>query len=248
MDITALWDAIGWPEIQILTRQSRIEQASASEPVTTETVFMRRFLEKYNPTWSHNKIRINMFTDTWNVWVPLPNNQIEESFLDFLPGQDLIPSFWRNYDEQSIYLFTSHDIYLDANILHIERRQDTLLTLISDVGGVYKGLTIIGSLFLFSWQTYNRDRKLASSLLLERDKDNASSDRKSSLMKLDTGLVKGQGERRPSLQTEGFYNWARKRFQSRSEFYYPTFCRTAFSACFCCRGGRDTNERLRFAA
>ena len=47
---------------------------------------MRRFLEKYNPTWSHNKIRINMFTDTWNVWVPLPNNQIEESFLDFLPG------------------------------------------------------------------------------------------------------------------------------------------------------------------
>lgn len=60
-------------------------------------------------------------------------------------------------------------------MLKVERHFDSLLTLIYEVGGIYKGLSLIGSLLLFHWQKYNHDSKLASSLLLEKKVNDAPS-------------------------------------------------------------------------
>ena len=118
----------------------------------------------YKPTWSYNKIRINRFSDTWNVWVPFPSNSIDETFLNFVHSKgSLRQSRYRDYKkaDKGGYIFTSYNIYLDEDVKNIERRFDTLLTLVGDVGGVFKGLTIICSIFLYQWQTYNHDLKLA---------------------------------------------------------------------------------------
>ena len=45
------------------------------------------------------------------------------------------------------------------------------MDLITEIGGLSRGLFIIAGVILFAWQTYNRDSKLASSLLLERHKE-----------------------------------------------------------------------------
>ena len=102
-------------------------------------------------------MRINHFSDTWNVWVPFPSNTIDETFLNFVQSQDkLRPSKYSDYASEE-YILTSYDIYLDEDIRHIARGFDTFLTLISDVGGISRGLTIIFSILLFQWQTYNHD-------------------------------------------------------------------------------------------
>ena len=59
------------------------------------------------------------------------------------------------------FIFTSIDIVLDEDVTKSERRFDTILNLISDVGGVFKGLTIIFGILLFQWQQHNHDRNLA---------------------------------------------------------------------------------------
>ena len=62
------------------------------------------------------------------------------------------PSIWRNYDDDpDMYRFSSYDIFLDQNILNIERRFFTLMDLIVEIGGLSRGLVIIAGLILLAW-------------------------------------------------------------------------------------------------
>ena len=111
-------------------------------------------MEMYKPTWSYNKVRINRFSDTWNVWVPFPTNYVDEEFLNFVHSKSsLRPSHYNDYEKanEDGYIFTSYNIYLDEDVRNIERRYDTLLMLISEVGGISKGLTIICTILLYQW-------------------------------------------------------------------------------------------------
>ena len=120
------------------------------------------------------------------------------------------------------------------------------MDLITEIGGLSRGLFIIAGVILFAWQTYNRDSKLASSLLLERHKQDKMEevDRDSDRENLQGDKDNG---RRPSARTEKIHNWARKRFKNRSKFLYPSFCSCLISKVNCCRRGRATKERLYFA-
>jgi len=53
-----------------------------------------------------------------------------------------------------------------------------LLNLVSEIGSVKTGLMLMFGLTLSSWQKYKHDQKLASSLLLERQKTNLIRSRK----------------------------------------------------------------------
>lgn len=103
----------------------------------------------------------------------------------------------------------------------MERRYDTMLNLISQIGGIYKGLTIFGLIFLYHWQRYNHDQQLATSLLLEREsKENK------------------QGNPERSLHAK-----ALKRFSDRTKFSYPTF----YESLACCKSHQPAKRRIKFA-
>jgi len=67
---------------------------------------------------------------------------------------------------------------LDGDVTRAERRFETILNLISEVGGIFKGLTILFGVLLYSWQSYKHDQNLAQALLLEKTatKDTSSSE------------------------------------------------------------------------
>ena len=67
-----------------------------------------------------------------------------------------------------LFMFTSIDIVLDGDMTETGRQFDTLLTVISDCGGVYKGLTIIFASLLFFYSKYKYDSNLAEDLLQEK--------------------------------------------------------------------------------
>lgn len=83
MQVNELWDQIGWPEVQILNQESRVNTEDPLKPLTKETVYFRSFLQKYNPTWSLSKVQINRFTDTWNVMMPFAISDVESDFVHF---------------------------------------------------------------------------------------------------------------------------------------------------------------------
>ena len=112
---------MGLPELQILVRESVIENNDPFAPLKHETVFLRSDIEMYKPTWSYNKVRINRFSDTWNIWVPFPNNNRDETFLNFVHSKEnLRPSLYRDYTRaktlEDEYIFTSFSIYLDEDV------------------------------------------------------------------------------------------------------------------------------------
>ena len=45
----------------------------------------------------------------------------------------------------------TYDFYLDRDANIIERHTDSFITLIQQVGGIYKGLSIIGHILLYYW-------------------------------------------------------------------------------------------------
>ena len=151
MNTDALWDAIGLPVLEVLTKEGRVEQDDPHDPLKTETVFNRSYLKMYTPTWGHNKVRVNRFTDTGSVWVPFPSGAHKElTFLSMLHNEDTHRSSWSDFEAHR-YKFTSYEIFVDLNINQITRRYDTLLTLISEIGSIKTGLMLIFGLLLSSW-------------------------------------------------------------------------------------------------
>ena len=170
METEKMWDALGLPIIEILSRQSRVDQDDPFDPVKTETTLNRSYLKQYTPSWGHNQIRINKFSDsdTNRIWLPFPSTgRKEHTFYSTLHNEDQHRSAWNDF-ENGRYKFSSYEIFLDHDINYIERRYDTLLNLVSEIGSVKTGLMLIFGLTLSSWQKYKHDQKLASSLLLER--------------------------------------------------------------------------------
>lgn len=168
MNTEALWDEIGLPVLEIVSKEGRIEQDDPYDPLKTETIFNRSYLKMYTPTWGHNKLRVNKFTDSRSVWVPFPTgSQDAVTFFSMQHNEDMHRSAWMDY-ETGRYKFTSYEIFVDLNINQIERSYDTLLNLISEIGSIKTGLMLIFGLLLSSWQRYSHDHTLASTLLLER--------------------------------------------------------------------------------
>jgi len=133
----------------------------------------RSYLKHYTPTWGHNRIRINRLSDpdTNRIWFPFPSSRSEDqTFLGLLHNEDQHRSAWKDY-ENGRYKFSSYEIFLDVNINHIERRYETVINLISEIGSIKTGLMLIFGLALSSWQRHNHDSKLATSLLLERSNE-----------------------------------------------------------------------------
>ena len=54
METEKMWDALGLPIIEILSRQSRVDQDDPFDPVKTETTLNRSYLKQYTPSWGHN--------------------------------------------------------------------------------------------------------------------------------------------------------------------------------------------------
>lgn len=84
-------------------------------------------------------------------------------------NEDQHRSIWNDY-EKGLYKFASYEIFLDVNVNHIERRYDTILNLVSEVGSIKTGFMLIFGLVLASWQRHKHDERIANSLLLERQK------------------------------------------------------------------------------
>ena len=72
MNTRALWDQLGIPSIEVLFRETRVDPEDPFEPLKAETTLNRSYLKKYIPTWGHNKVRINKFTEKSSIWFPLP--------------------------------------------------------------------------------------------------------------------------------------------------------------------------------
>ena len=72
MNTRALWDKLGIPSIEVFFRETRVDLEDHFEPLKAETTLNRSYLKKYIPTWGHNKVRINKFTDKSSIWFPLP--------------------------------------------------------------------------------------------------------------------------------------------------------------------------------
>ena len=102
--------------------------------------------------------------------MPLPFGHLQpETFLSMLHNEDSHRSGWTDY-EGGRFKFSSYELFVDVNVNEIERQYDTLLTLISEIGSIKVGLMLIFGILLQSWQRYSHDHKLASTLLLERQK------------------------------------------------------------------------------
>ena len=128
------------------------------------------YLKLYTPTWSHNRVRINNFKDSRSIWFPFPTAKREGvDFLTLLNNEDAHRSVWRDFDGGR-YKFASYELFLDVNVNYITREYDTLLTLISYIGSIKTGLMLIFGICISSWQSHKHDQKLASTLLLEKEK------------------------------------------------------------------------------
>ena len=160
-------------ELEILSLQQRMDQDDPFEPIKNETILHRSYLKHQTPTWGHNKIRINKLIDDYPdwIWFPLPISRSREiTFYKLMHTEDQHRSSWNDYDK-GFYKFASYEIYLDVNVNYIERRHDTILHLVAEVGSIKTGLMLIFGLVLSRWQGHQHDQKLASALLFERQKD-----------------------------------------------------------------------------
>ena len=196
-------------------------------------------------------MRLNHFSDTWNVWVPFPSNTYDATFLNFVHSKGILrPSKHNNYAEAAAgvgnYTFMSYNVYLDEDIRHIERRFDTFLTLVSDVGGISRGLTLIFGLVLLQWRTYNRDSNLSTALLSERKKTTKAMSAVNNEIQSgpsevkSTRLINTEIKYRTNPEQKEYNNrfydkmkklkeWVQRRFEGRGEFRYPSYC--AYLSC-----------------
>ena len=89
MDVDALWDQLGNPSLEVLFRDTRVDQQDPHDPIKSETTLNRSYLKKYTPTFGHNRVRINKFTDSGSIWMPFPTKSSEDvTFLSLLHNED----------------------------------------------------------------------------------------------------------------------------------------------------------------
>ena len=98
-------------------------------PIKSETIMNRSFLKEYTPSWGHNNMRINKFSDSGNIWNPFPiPSQEQETFINLLHNENQHRSNWNDID--NLYKFSSYEIFLDVDINYISRRYDTVINFI----------------------------------------------------------------------------------------------------------------------
>ena len=139
------------------------------------------------------------------------------------------------------FMFTSIDIVLDGDLTEAGESFDTMLTVISDCGGVYEGFTIIFTSLMYFWSSFKHDSSIAKALLLEkrspeiskvpkggvrRNRDTKQSNK--DLEKCDEVKTK-EGE--STVKDDQIQRWAKKHFESRQRFQYPGFFQLLCSRC-----------------
>ena len=94
-------------------------------------------------------------------------NKEEIKIISVLNSEAQHPSFWNDY-EAGRFKFASYEIFLDADINHIDRQFATMLDVVKESGAIEHGFFFICSLFLTGYQKYNRDKVVAQSMIQER--------------------------------------------------------------------------------
>lgn len=62
------------------------------DPIKSETTLNRSFLKKYTPTWGHNFVRMNRFSDnSQSLWMPMPSkldSSDEQTLISLMHEED----------------------------------------------------------------------------------------------------------------------------------------------------------------
>ena len=136
------------------------------------------------------------------------------------------------------FLFTSIDIVLDGDLTETGRQFDTMLTVISDCGGVYKGLSIIFGSLMFFYSKHKYNVNLAEDLLQEKmstkvSQEPSSSDRKTNQTAFDPYRIKDDNsDSNQTSKDSKIVKWAKQHFQNRIKFRYPS--KSQFICSRCC--------------
>ena len=135
-----------------MNRHSKIDPEDVLHPVVHETFLTNLILDGAEQTTHKfkSKLRMTSFMDSWTDLVTsfTPNNSKERTFLS-LSGKE---EHYKTTSSSGPRM--TYDFYLDRDANIVERHTDSFITLIQQVGGIYKGLSIIGHILLFYWQTY----------------------------------------------------------------------------------------------
>ena len=100
--------------------------------------------------------------------MPLPEIYKEtETFYSLLNNEIQHNSLCNDY-ENGCYKFSSYAIFLDMHINHINRKYDTIMSLVSEIGAIKTGAMLLLSFFISRHTSYVRDKELANSVLYER--------------------------------------------------------------------------------
>ena len=139
--------------------------------------------------------------------MPLPEfapNKKTETFYSFESNleNNQQQSLCHDYDS-GCFKFSSFDINIDENIIHITRKYDTIMSIVKEIGAIKVGAVFVLSIFTASYTKYTRDRAVAEAFFYENtSRPNARSEKELALQ----NLRYRQKFKYPAF----FYNWCKR--------------------------------------
>ena len=84
--------------------------------------------------------------------------------------------------EGGCFKFSSFDINVDENIIHVSRNYDTIMSIVSQIGAIKVGAIFVLSIFTAYYTKYTRDRAVAEAFFYENtSRPNARSEKELAL-------------------------------------------------------------------
>ena len=98
--------------------------------------------------------------------MPLPEFNKETETFYSIESETIYQSLCHDY-EGGCYKFSSFNLFVDENIIHITRKYDTIMSIVKDIGSYKAGVVFVFTLLTSWYTTYSRDKALANALFYE---------------------------------------------------------------------------------
>ena len=98
--------------------------------------------------------------------MPLPEFKKKTETFYSIESEKIYQSLCHDY-EGGCFKFSSFNIFVDENIIHITRKYDTVMNIVKEIGSFKAGAIFVVSLLTSWYTTYSRDKVLANALFYE---------------------------------------------------------------------------------